>query len=313
LSEIEQRRQAAEADKQKLASQLQLTETEKRLTLEQLQSARGEVETVRQEKAKLVEQTGKLAANVSALTEKSETLSTEIKQNRPLAANTIYNDFLTNRVQSFVQASRHGLFGQSVDKQKESKTVLIRQGTNVYAILHVDDTPLSFGIPGIDWERLYIHLRSGVDTAPVTQISFWATDPRVLIVPVNENYPAQWHVKTYSIAEDPYKFQEAVLVGSTENYYGECKFEIDPANPRYVRMDRNLFKRLVGNFSPSGGDLVFSRTGQVIGVMVNKEFCAVLNNFGSFFKIQTGPRIALTGPLLEAMWRQIDALPFKLQ
>jgi hypothetical protein len=315
LSDVEQKRLAAESEKQKLASQLQLTEAEKRMTFEQLQSARGEVANVREEKAKLVEQTGKLAANVSALAEKSENLSTELQKNRPLAPNAIYNEFLTNRVQSFVQASRHGLFGQSIDRQKEGKTVLIRQGTNTYAILHVDDTPIAFGVPGTDWDRIYGHLRHGGDTAPVSQIVFWGTDPRVLILPVNEAYAARWGVKTYSIAEDPFKFQEAVLVGGTENYYGECKFQIDATNPRYVRMDRNIFKRLVGNFSPSGGDLVFTKTGQVIGVMVNKEFCAVLNNFGSFFNIRTGPDIAAqqTGTILAAMRHQLEALPLRLQ
>jgi hypothetical protein len=117
------------------------------------------------------------------------------------------------------------------------------------------------------------------------------------------------------VASDPYKFQEAILVGASANYYGECKFQIDPANPRYVRMDRNLFKRMVGAFSPSAGDLVLSKTGQVIGVMVNKEYCAVLNNFGSLFSIRTGPDVASqqTGTLLAAMQRQLEALPLRLQ
>src|SRR5205085_5376608 len=132
---------------QKLASQLQLTEAEKRMTQEELQRSR-------QEKAKLAEQTGKLATGVTALAEKTENLTAEIRQNRALAPNSIYSDFQTNRVQSFVQASRHGIFGQAVDKQKESKTVLIQQGTNTFAILHIDDTPLSIGDPGLDWQRV---------------------------------------------------------------------------------------------------------------------------------------------------------------
>src|SRR5262249_40546515 len=162
---------------QKLASQLQLTESEKRLTLAQLESAKGQVESERKEKAELVKQTGKLAAGVTELGQESEKLKTEIRENRPLAPNTAYSDFLSNRLQTFIQASRHGLFGQPVDKQKESKTVLVRQSTNTYAILHIDDTPLSLGVPGTEWERIQGHLRKGVDTAPMTELFFWATDP----------------------------------------------------------------------------------------------------------------------------------------
>ena len=315
LAAVEEKRVAAEAEKQKLASQLQLTEAEKRMTFEQLQTVKGQVETERKEKAELVKQTTKLAAGVSELAEESEKLKTEIRENRPLAPNTIYSELASNRVQTFIQASRHGLFGQPVDKQKESKTVLVRHSTNTYAILHIDDTPLNFGVPGTDWDRIQGHVRKGSDMAPVGNIYFWATDPRVVIIPVHEGYAQRWGIKVYNVADDPFKFQEAVLVGANENYYGECKFQIDPTNPRYVRMDRNIFKRLVGNFAPSGGDLVFSKTGQVIGVMVNKEYCAVLNNFGSFFNIRTGVNLAekQTGDILAALQRQVEALPLKLQ
>jgi len=308
LADLEQKRLRAETEKQKLASQLQLTEAEKRMTFEQLENAR-------QEKAKLVEQTGKLATGVNTLAEKTEDLTTEIRENRPLAANTLYSDFLTNRLQCFIQASRHGLFGQTIDRQKESRTVLLNDGTNTYAIVHVDDTPFSFSVPGIEWRSANASLRKGSVIAPIPQLYFWAADPRVVIIPIAKSDAARWGVRTYTIANDPFKFQEAVLFGSTENYYGECSFQIDASNPRYVRMDRNIFKRLVGNFSPSGGDLVFSKTGQVIGVMVNKEYCAVLNNFGALFSIRTGPDVAAqqTGALLAAMQRQIEALPLRLQ
>jgi hypothetical protein len=50
-------------------------------------------------------------------------------------------------------------------------------------------------------------------------------------------------------------------------------------------------------------------------VMVNKDYCAVLNNFGSFFNIRTGPNLAAqqTGAILAALQRQLEALPLKLQ
>ena len=322
LTELEKNRQSAEAEKQQLATQLQLAETEKRLVREQLNSAEGTVEAERQEKAvlqaqatKLTEHATKLAQGVTELAEKSGALTQEIRENRPLAPNTVFNEFVTNRVRADFRAVRSGVFGREVNREKEAKTVLVRQGNQVYAIYHVNDTPLSLTFPGVDWDWLIGNLRRGNATARIERMSFLAVDPRVVVVPVPDSKARELGSKIYSIPKDPFKFQEAILVGANEAYYGECKFQLDAENPQYVHMQKERFSWLVGKFAPSSGDLVFTKGGELLGVMVNKEFCLLLTEFSPVYNIQTGIGIAeqQTGLLLSQLYGQVARMPARLQ
>ncbi|HKB89547.1 MAG TPA: hypothetical protein VKC60_03400, partial [Opitutaceae bacterium] len=76
-----------------------------------------------------------------------------------------------------------------------------------------------------------------------------------------------------------------------------------------------FFKRLFGNFSPSAGDLVFSKTGELLGIMVNRDYCAVINNFLATKVIPTGDNIAdqKTSLAFNELAGRIRALPFRLQ
>src|SRR5439155_20748478 len=126
--------QLALNEKQRLAGQLQVAEVEKRHATEQVARMQEEVKVEREEKAKLAE-------GVKALASKSGELTKEIRENRPLAPNTIFNEFVTNRVQARIDASRPGLIGTT--RHRETQTVLATDGTNIFALCHVQDTPLS--------------------------------------------------------------------------------------------------------------------------------------------------------------------------
>ena len=128
-------------EKQRLAGQLQVAEAEKRLATEQVGHMQEEVKVERAEKAKLAE-------GVKALAARSDQLAQEIQQNRPLAPNTIFNQFVTNRVQATIWAVRPGFLGLESNKRTETQTVLVTDGTNTVALCHVQDTPLSFSLPG---------------------------------------------------------------------------------------------------------------------------------------------------------------------
>lgn len=315
VQELEKSRQAAETEKQKIAGQLQVAETEKRMTREQLEVMRGEVQVVREEKAKIQQQATKLAENVGTLADKSEKLTEEIRQNRPLTPNTIFNEFNSNRVQTVFQAGRSGIFGQAVNKQQEAKTILVSHGSQIYAIYHLEDTPLSFTAIGTEWERLTGTLRRDAAVFSIGQLSFLDRDPRILVVPVGEPQARALGCKIYPVSPNPYKFQEAVLVGGAEGYYGECQFQIEPETPNYVKMQRERFSRLVGKFLPSRGDLVFSKTGELLGVMANKEYCVMLDDLKASRTIRTGDSILSQQPaqLLSQMYNRVLSLPFRLQ
>ena len=83
-----------------------------------------------------------------------------------------------------------------------------------------------------------------------------------------------------------------MLVGADEGYYGECNFQIELSTPQYVKLDRNLLKGLFGKFNPSRGDLVFSRTGELLGIMVNNTYCLTVRDFNAAATICLRPGFA---------------------
>jgi hypothetical protein len=315
LLELEKNRQVAESDKQRLAGQLLVAETEKRLTSEQLNFMRGEVQVVREEKQRLQEHATKLAEGVSVLAEKSGQLTQEIREYRPIAPNTIYNEFLTNRVSTRFHARRSGVFGREVNRDREANTILVSDGKQIFALYHIEDTPLALEVPGTDWEQLTGILRHETASVGMSQIAFSSIDPRIMLAPLTPDQARQIGAHVYSITPFPFRFQEAVLVGARENYYGECKFQLDPSNSQYVKMERSMFRGLFGKFSPSTGDLVFSKSGELLGLMVNSQYCAVIDSFPPSHAIRLGQDISSqqTGEMLAQLRGRIDSLPLKLQ
>lgn len=306
LASLAQSNQAVLNERQQLATQLQVTEAEKRSATQQVARMQDEVKAERAEKAKLAE-------GVKVLANKSSELAQEVRENRPLAPNTIYNQFITNRVDARFDAFKQGILG--TDKRRETETVLVTDGRNIFALCHIQDTPLTLWNPGTDWETLTGTLRHNAASVPIPSLSFHLQDPRVVLMPISSAQARQLGCQIYPISPDPFKFQDAVLIGTRENYYGECKFEIDVTTPDYLKIDRSVLKGLFGKFNPSRGDLVFSRTGQLLGIMANSTYCMMIRNFDPAATFQFGQdmRPQHTGGTLAALYAQVSQLPSKLQ
>jgi hypothetical protein len=311
--EAEARKQAdlAAGLQQQLAqlnNQLRAADTEKRVAVGQVALMQQQVEAERAQNVRLAEGVKALATNSSALTR-------EIRENRSLAPNEIFNEVVSNRVQTSFNASRTGLFGVDASKSKTTETVLVTDGTLVYALCHVQDTPLTLWDPGTEWAALDGTLGHNQAQVPIHSLSFHIHDPRVVFMPITQAEAAQLGCRVYPMASDPYKFQDAVLVNAGEGYYGQCSFQIDLNTPEYVKLDRNLLKGLFGKFNPSRGDLVFSRNGELLGVMANGTYCLMLHQFGAAGTLQFGPASHKqhTGSVLSEMFSYVFNLPGKLQ
>ena len=315
FADLEKQRTSALQTAQALNASVAVAEAEKKVLRENLTDLRSEVQNVRQEKARIEDHATKLATGVTQLAAKSAEIAQEIRDNRPLNANQILTDYLSNRIETVVEGTRPGIFS-SVTQSRERNTVLVNDGGRIYALLHVQDTPLRFEDFPIDWDIL-----TGVVAHPpklfsIPQISFLAIDPRVIVISVGAEQAAQLGVKPFNTTRLPTKFPEAVLVGKGGRYYGEVEFRLDPALPQYVKMKTKIMSRLFGEFSPSTGDLVFAKSGELLGIMVNREYCAVLNNFTTARDIRLGVKYAAddkTGPKLREMRQRLNRLPFPLQ
>ncbi len=330
--ELEERRAEAERQKLELARMekqntearqrienlnvaVRVAEQEKLMLASNLTEAKQQVQVERQERARVQEQTAQLTQGVGQLAEKSGELSKEIRENRPVNPNLIFTDFLANRVQTKITARRPGLFGANL-KDKDAQTILVSDGLRTYALMHLSDTPFSFSFDTPpDYELITGKLSRGAFNAPVKELNFLALDPRLVVIPVDDPLVALMGAKIYKLASEPFKFSDAVVVRADDGKYGETPFRIDAANPGYVKLDNRIVTRLFGEFSPKRGDLVFSKSGDLIGLMVNNDYCAVLGDFRAAHTLSAGddvvqPKTGATFTDLAARWQR---LPFKLQ
>ena len=310
------------AERQQLIGKLQIAEVEKNAATQRATYLQQEAQAERVENVKLAEGFKSLATNSSQLAEGVKTLATnssqlaeEIRENRALAPNTIFSEFVSNRIGVDMLAERSGFLGVNSSKNKQAETVLATDGTNTFALCHVQDTPLTLWDPGTDWDSLTGALTGHGARVDIHWLLFHRGDPRVVMMPVSAADVSRLGGRVYRISANPYKFQDAVLVGADEGYYGECNFQIDLNTPQYVKLDHSLFRGLFGKFNPSRGDLVFSRTGELLGIMVNSTYCLMIHNFAPAATIQFGPdvRSQHTGSTLAELYFNIFQLPLRLQ
>ncbi len=315
IDQAEKLRQTAELERERIAGELKVVETQKQMTQQQLESAKGQIATVQQEKAQIQKVASDLAQGVTQFAEKQGELTKEIRENRPLTANLIFSEFLTNRVYTDFRANRSGLFGRTISNDSQTRTILVSDGNQTFAIYHLKDTPFRLDEYNKEWERFIVHLYRNNAILPVPQINFLSLDPRVIVAPVTDLQARQLGVRIYKLSNDPLRFQDALLVGADEGYYGECKFMLDSRNSGYLKMDRSFLGKLAGKFNPSPGDLVFSKGGDLIGIMVNKQFCALLRNFVPTATIPTGANLNADaiGIRLAVMQRSVQELPSDMQ
>ena len=314
LASLEQQHTQARKQIEGLTLAVVVSEQEKKSLRETADTLKGQVQLERTERLKVQEANTQLAQGVGQLAEKSGELTKEIRENRPINANVLFSEFAANRVTASFNATRRGFLGQS-KRAHDASTVLVTDGRQVYALVHIADTVFSLTENGIDWESLGVELVKGTSRQAAATVQFLQHDPRLVVLPLTPAQAAGLAAKVYPLAHDPFKFPEAVLIDGGGRGYGEVGFKLDPSEPNFVRVDNRLFRRLFGDFAPKRGDLVFAKTGELLGIMVNGDYCALLKNFTAAKTIKTGPDIRdqATGALFEDLVARMRSLPLKLQ
>jgi len=310
LASLETRQREAEEANRRLSTELELSETEKRLIRENLDHVRSEVAIVRQEKERVQEQARELAQGVTTLAERSGELAQEVRRAQPKTSNTIFAEFLANRLDAEFTAQRSGLLG-TVSRNRQTRTIFISDGYHTYALFHLEEMGLSMQ-ELVDWERLNARITRAGQRHQVRQISFLSRDPRVAVVQIEPSVVEAMGAKVYQIASEPFKFGEAVLINGAGNYYGEAPFTLHADHPSYVRMQTRIFSRLFGEFSPSTGDLVFSKADELIGIMVNPEYCVLIDNFLPAARLNFGDNPG-TLRTLGVLKDRVDRLPIRMR
>jgi len=306
LAQLQQSNKLMQAEQQSLTTQLRVAEAEKKAAASHAASLDDAIKAERQEKERL-------SHNIESLSKSSGQLAEEIRNNRPLAPNTVFSELVSNRISTQFKATRSTLFGIDSTRTRQTQTILVTDGKATFAMCHVQETPLVFSDPGLDWETLDGTLVREQASLPIRFLSFHRLDPRLVLIPLTDSEAKELHCRVYHTSADPFRFSDAVVVGAKEGYYGECKFQIDLSTPGYVKMDRNSLIGLFGKFNPSTGDLVFSKNGEILGVMANSSYCMVLKDFGTSTTLRFGAGDQHTGLTLAQYHTFIAGLSFKLQ
>ncbi len=308
ISSLQQTALATANAKEQLAADLGSARTEATLVRQQLDQTKSQVNTLAAEKNRAETQAETLAHGLTSLAK-------SVADDRPLTANAVYNDYLTNRLDLRFQAHRTALLGLGGNRNDESKTILFNDGKLDYVVYHLSQTPLPSWGGTPDWEQLTGSISHGSVTSSLALTWLLNLDPRILVSPVEGANAARLGVKVYRLAADPAQFQQAILVGSKEGYYGEVEFKLDPQHPQYLRMKSPVLGHIFGKFAPTRGDLVFSKKDELIGMMVNDSYCAVLKVISAQYGLRFGTSLGTqrTSLLGAAVAAQVQTLPFKLQ
>ncbi len=313
LASLEKAQTEARGRIESLSVAVKVAEQEKVMLRETAETFRQQAEAERVERIKVQETTTELAQGVGQLAERSADLSREIRDNRPINANVLFSDFMANRVQTIFNARRDALLGPLTAPPTETRTLFVTDGDKTYAMLHVDDTPFLLRSPH-DWVRVDVSFTKGMYRTMASAVGFLELDPRVVVIPVDPSQVAALGVKVYSLAADPFRFPDAMLISNGGAGYGEVPFKLDSGNPNYVRMDNRLVRRLFGDYTPSRGDLVLSKSGELLGIMVNGDHCVIVSNLLPARIFPTGDTSAQrTSAIFSDLGARLRRLPVRLQ
>jgi hypothetical protein len=281
-AELEDAHRAAEQKARALDTQLQLAETESRLVRENLEQVRVEVATVRNDNIRLQEHASQLATQltegVNAQTERLTEIADEVRKSQPRSPNLIFSDFVGSGVTIDIRYQKSNRRGG--DEQLVTvRPVVVSDGVDLKAVFTWEDLDISEN--DLRNENINVRgvIRLGRYSYPLTSIHFLSLDNRVLVVPLESEWTKLVETEPFYVATDPLKFPQAVLVDRENGYYGEAPFKLELKTPDHFRIDSRFMNRLMGEFSPTKSNIMFSKTGDFLGIMVNKEFAAHIDNF----------------------------------
>ncbi len=282
-------KKAAENRVQELNVKVQVVEEQKKMLLENVETLKQDVVAERAERKELQAQTTQMAEGITQLAERSQDLTEEFRSSQPINANTLFSEFKKNQIITTFQSDRF-YRGQSLQEEERAVTILVTDGKDMYALSHLSSTPLGFNKNSLGFRQVHARLdREGARIRP-SHLRFLALDPRIVATPISPQEATALGGEVYYTALEPFKFSEAVLIDEKGEYYGEVEFKLGANAPGYVRMQSKIFSRLFGDFAPSKGDLVFSKTGELLGLMVDNRYCALIGNLVSQETLPLGVR-----------------------
>ncbi len=277
IDEIEAEKADIEREKQEVLTELKVAETRNVLVSQQLENTKLEVEFERQQRQEAEKQAEELSKGVTALAGTSIEIKEEIQLMQPKTPSALFTQFKSNRVEVVFDTAYPGIF-QERQKQINARTILITDTKATYAILHARNTPFDLNQITPLYDEVNVEIKIGNLTYKPDRLQFMRIDPRIVVIPIDTSILQQNQIEIFPVVLDPFRFSEAVVINGDENYFGESKFNVHPDFSRALQMDQKILSQLFGEFSPATGDLVLAKTGEFMGIMVNREYAGLVDH-----------------------------------
>ncbi len=291
MTELERQRAAAEAETRQMATEAEAARREKELLASSLESARQTISLEREEKGQLRRQTETLTEGVGRLATASSRISEEVRSLRPMTANEIFRSAIDNRVTFVFEGTKSGLFSNNPFEETVD-TVVTRVNDRAFVWLHVSQTPFADPDRRRFLRGLDLYLEGNGTRFRVPQLGILSADRSVLFLPIPDEIADRLVGKEFETAESPFRFEDLVVVDLPESRYGETGFRIQPDRPGHIEVDNKIFSSLFGEFSPSAGDLAFTRTGNFLGIVARGGEAWMAGDVEAAGKINFGERFS---------------------
>ncbi|MCD8482926.1 MAG: hypothetical protein LR015_09850 [Verrucomicrobia bacterium] len=287
VANLEEQRRSLEQERQTLATDLRIRETERDMLQQNLVSARAEVEIVRLEKERLQEQTDRLSRDVAQLAETSVAVREEIRQAQPISSNVIFDEFRNNRVTLRFDFTTAGVLGGTRTRSMETQTVVIEHAGATYALFEAASSPFRPENLG-SLRAIEGSIELGNLRFSIHEVLFLVSDPRIVAIQIPRSNVSSAGLRTFNLASDPLRFPDAVLISNTRGFYGESRFRLIPEVTGRINMQTRLTTRLFGEFAPTRGDFVFSRSMELMALMIDNEQAALIDTVVPLTQLRLG-------------------------
>ena len=242
----------------------------------------------------------------------------ELTERQTQSVNAIFTRYEQNKVTlEFTYTYKFGISQSDREDQFSIDSVLMVDGKFVYALIHAQDSPFR-----VEVNPRKLVAVTGTISGPklskpleIKEIAFM-DDPRILIVPLyaNPKELEETGLELFSAPQNPFLFDDAVVVDVKDGRFGQTKCLRDEKDSRYIEVDEKHFAFLTGAFNPGKGDIVFSQRAELLGIMVNGDYAFHVKNLGS--RIHVGSRTELgslfqpdkTNALLRDLFRKLSGL-----
>jgi X-X-X-Leu-X-X-Gly heptad repeat protein len=220
-----------------------------------------------------------LGREVTTLSQSSEAIKKEIEAARPQTMSEIFTRFQKNRDTIRFNSREQGLFGGTVERSYESRSILVNgPDDTVYLVTHSSNSPFSLS-KSSSLESVSLTVTTGAGSLSVNQIGFLAADPRLIFIPLAKIYVENSGLETFPLALQPERWEEAVLIKNDESNFGRTEFRRLTSSARFLRMERPALGELFSDFAASRGDLAFTKNSQFMGILTDTEHAVVIDDF----------------------------------